>query len=93
MLYAHDEILMRYLTTHIFAFAFYHAYYWHLFAAIHDAYCETDNYRIVLEYMNGGDLLTMLQEEKSLTEMKTRNICHSLMSAVAHLHAHSIAHR
>jgi len=61
--------------------------------AIHDAYCEADNYHIILEYMNGGDLLGILEEENFLDEINARDICYSLMSAVTHLHTHLIAHR
>ena len=61
--------------------------------AIHDAYCEAESYRIILEYMNGGDLLGIIEKENSLDERNARDICYSLVSAITHLHTHSIAHR
>uniref|UniRef100_A0A7S1CVT8 Protein kinase domain-containing protein n=1 Tax=Skeletonema marinoi TaxID=267567 RepID=A0A7S1CVT8_9STRA len=60
---------------------------------IHDAYCEAESYRIILEYMNGGDLLGIIEKENSLDERNARDICYSLVSAITHLHTHSIAHR
>ena len=66
-----------------------------LSAVLHDTYAEPESYRLVFEYMNGGDLLDILEErEKScIDEMNARHICLSLMSAITHLHLHSIAHR
>ena len=61
--------------------------------AMHDAYCEAKSYRIILEFMNGGDLLDILEAENSLDEVTARSVCYSLMSAITHLHSHSIAHR
>ena len=61
--------------------------------AIHDAYCDAKSYHIVLEYMNSGDLLDIIEAENSLDEINARSICYSLMSAITHLHSHSIAHR
>ena len=61
--------------------------------AIHDAYCEAESYRIILEYMNGGDLLGIIEKENSLDERNARDICYSIVSAITHLHTHSIAHR
>eukprot|EP00985_Skeletonema_marinoi_P007042 scaffold3091_cov103-Skeletonema_marinoi.AAC.3 len=60
---------------------------------IHDAYCEAESYRIILEYMNGGDLLGIIEKENSLDERNARDICYSIVSAITHLHTHSIAHR
>ena len=42
--------------------------------------------------MNGGDLFGIIEEENSLDEINARDICYSIMSAITHLHAHSIAH-
>ena len=61
--------------------------------AMHDAYCEAKSYRIILEFMNGGDLLDIIEAENSLDEVTARSVCYSLMSAITHLHSHSIAHR
>lgn len=43
--------------------------------------------------MNGGDLLDIIEKENVLDEVSARSICHSLVSAITHLHSHSIAHR
>ena len=43
--------------------------------------------------MNGGDLVSMIEAEGSVDEITSRKICYSLISAIAHLHANSIAHR
>jgi len=64
-----------------------------ILTAIHDAYCEAESYRIILEYMNGGDLLGIIEKENSLDERNARDICYSIVSAITHLHTHSIAHR
>ena len=41
--------------------------------------------------MNGGDLLGIIEKENVLDEVNARSICYSLVSAVTHLHSHSIA--
>ncbi len=43
--------------------------------------------------MNGGDLLGIIEAENALDEVNARNICYSLVSAITHIHSHSIAHR
>lgn len=46
-----------------------------------------------MEHMNGGDLLTLIQEEQRLDEKRAREIFRQIAEGVCHLHENCIAHR
>lgn len=64
----------------------------HLFGVcIHD-----EKYYIVMEFLKGGDLLTMLRraaKRKSLNEAQRVHLALSIASGMLHLHAENILHR
>jgi len=54
---------------------------------------ETDNFYLVFEKMNGGPLLSHIQERVCFTESEASTIIKSLAEALKHLHKQGIAHR
>ncbi|MCO5583226.1 hypothetical protein L7F22_037134 [Adiantum nelumboides] len=47
----------------------------------------------ILDFLDGGDLLSHLEEAKLFSEDHARSCMAEIVSAVAHLHAHGILHR
>ncbi|MBN3300172.1 HUNK kinase, partial [Amia calva] len=55
---------------------------------------ETENsYYMVMELCLGGDLMDRICDKKRLDEKEVRRYTRQIMSAVEHLHRHSIVHR
>lgn len=50
-------------------------------------------YHLVMEIMNGGNLLSRMVSSKGLSEASTRNVCRSVLRALVFMHAKKIAHR
>lgn len=51
------------------------------------------HYYIVLELLNGGELLNRLRNLKAFTECEASSFMYQLVSAVSHLHSKSVVHR
>lgn len=59
-----------------------------------DIFENQDSIYIVMEFLQGGDFFSFLQERKfRLSEERARKIAHSLATAIYYLHSFGIAHR
>jgi calcium/calmodulin-dependent protein kinase I len=59
----------------------------------HDYYLEPARFIIVMELVEGGDLLTRLARKTVYSEKDARDLTEILLSAVNHCHQHDIVHR
>ena len=60
---------------------------------LHDVFDSDDHVRLVLEMVNGGELLDRLIQKTNYTEREARDVCKIVMEAIHHCHEHKIAHR
>ncbi|ORY91469.1 kinase-like domain-containing protein [Leucosporidium creatinivorum] len=58
-----------------------------------DHYEDAQRIWLVLEYVDGGDLLDYIMNRKGLSEGETREIALMVCEAVAYLHSQGVAHR
>eukprot|EP01064_Diplonema_japonicum_P015978 TRINITY_DN2401_c0_g1_i3.p1 TRINITY_DN2401_c0_g1~~TRINITY_DN2401_c0_g1_i3.p1 ORF type:complete len:558 (+),score=129.19 TRINITY_DN2401_c0_g1_i3:95-1768(+) len=58
-----------------------------------DVMQQGDKMHLVLEYVNGGELLEVIAKVKRLFEDEARHYFHQLMSGVAYMHSLGIVHR
>ncbi|CAB9502563.1 MAP kinase-activated protein kinase 2 (Fragment) [Seminavis robusta] len=60
---------------------------------LHDVFDGKDTVHMILEIVQGGELLGRLIQKKNYTEREARDVCKSVMEAMHHCHSHKIAHR
>lgn len=48
---------------------------------------------MVLDYLQGGELLERIRKKKSFTEAEASNIMRQIVSAVDYMHHHGVVHR
>ena len=60
---------------------------------LYDSFQDTEYLYMVLEYLPGGDLMSLLVKEDTLSEFETRFYVAEIASAVSAVHAHGYAHR
>ena len=60
---------------------------------LHEFYEDSCNYFLVMEYIKGGDLYSMIEKTKKISEAKAAIIMKQLLSALAYLHSQKIVHR
>lgn len=60
---------------------------------LYETYEDEDEFKLVMEYCEGGELKDRLLEEGKLTEKVTADILYQVISATNHLHENGIAHR
>lgn len=46
-----------------------------------------------MEYLEGGELLSLVEEKGHFTEMEARNFFQQLVSAIAYCHTRKVIHR
>ena len=56
-------------------------------------YVEPEQVVLVLELMQGGTLLDLILDQGPLPEHEARAAMRAILGALAHLHAHQVAHR
>jgi calcium-dependent protein kinase len=62
-------------------------------ARLERVYETSEDVHLVMEHMSGGEVLTRLTRRKRYTEKVAADTLHSMLLAVAYLHAHRICHR
>jgi serine/threonine protein kinase len=62
-------------------------------AKLYDVIESEDRINIVMEYSEGGELLTYITKQGKLTENEARRLFLQLLSAVQYCHSHNIIHR
>ena len=60
---------------------------------LYDVFDETDFVHLILEKVDGGELLERLIAKETYTECEGRDVCRIVMGAMNHCHEHKIAHR
>jgi serine/threonine protein kinase len=60
---------------------------------LHDVFDEPDTSYVVLERMNGGDLIDRIIEKAHYTENDAKEVCINLLKGVEHCHKMKIANR
>lgn len=60
---------------------------------IYDVFDEADCIHLVLEKVDGGELLDRLIQKSTYTEYEARDVCKIVMHAIDHCHRHQVAHR
>ena len=60
---------------------------------LYDVFDETDFVHLVLEKINGGELLDRLIEKTKYSECEARDVCKIVFEALRHCHEHKVAHR
>lgn len=58
-----------------------------------DVFDETDYIHLVLEKVDGGELLDRLIQKSNYTECEARDVCKIVMGAIGHCHDNRVAHR
>lgn len=58
-----------------------------------DVFDETDYVHLVLEKVDGGELLDRLIQKTSYDECEARDVCKIVMKAMKHCHDNKVAHR
>lgn len=61
--------------------------------SLHDVFDEEDFVHLVLEKVDGGELLERIIQKNSYDECEARDVCKIIMEAMRHCHSHKIAHR
>jgi len=62
-------------------------------AKLYDVIESEDRINIVMEYSEGGELLTYITKQGKLNENEARRLFLQLLSAVQYCHSHNIIHR
>lgn len=62
-------------------------------AKIIEAISDPVHYYIILELLEGGELLNRLRQMIKFTEQQAANIMSQLVSAVSHMHSYDVVHR
>lgn len=60
---------------------------------LHDVFDEIDYIHLILEKVDGGELLDRLIQKSQYTEKEARDVSAIVMEAIRHCHEHKIAHR
>ena len=60
---------------------------------LYEVYEERAFCYLVMELMEGGELLEYIIEKKTFTEKEARNCCRCVLSALAYMHDRRVAHR
>lgn len=60
---------------------------------LYDVFDETDFVHLVLEKVNGGELLDRLIEKTKYSECEARDVCKIVFEALRYCHEHKVAHR
>ena len=60
---------------------------------LYDSFQDKENLYMVLEFLPGGDLMSLLVKEDTLPEAETRFYVAEIAKAVSAVHAHGYAHR
>lgn len=63
------------------------------FVQLQFAFQSKDELFLVMEYMHGGDCLSLLSSVKRLPEHVAQHFIAQVCMAVMHLHAHGVIHR
>ncbi|KAI5058768.1 hypothetical protein GOP47_0026938 [Adiantum capillus-veneris] len=58
-----------------------------------DSFLSSKQAHLLLDFLDGGDLLSQLEEDGPFVEAHARSCLAEIVSAVAHLHSHGILHR
>jgi serine/threonine protein kinase len=58
-----------------------------------DVFDEPEYYHLVLEKVDGGELLDRLIHKTKYDECEARDLCKIVMEAMRHCHEHKVAHR
>jgi serine/threonine protein kinase len=61
--------------------------------SLRDFFLDSDNYYLVLDYCDGGDLAEYTVEQQQLREPLVATIFQQIVSAISHCHSREIAHR
>ena len=61
--------------------------------ALHDFFSDNDNFYLVMDYCQGGDLAEYLYNNVNLRESVAATIFKQIVLGVSYLHSHGIAHR
>lgn len=54
---------------------------------------KNHEYKIIMEFMDGGDLTSLLQSKQKLSWVFRRHIAYNIAKGIAYLHEHNLAHR
>ena len=60
---------------------------------LYDVFDEAEYVHLVLEKVNGGELLDRLIHKTKYTECEARDVCKVVFEAMRHCHEHQVAHR
>ena len=60
---------------------------------IYEFYQDEENYYLIAEYLEGGELFSFISQKKNLDEKTVFIIMEQIISAVHYLHKHNIIHR
>ncbi|CAB9523201.1 MAP kinase-activated protein kinase 2 (Fragment) [Seminavis robusta] len=60
---------------------------------LYDVFDETDFVHLILEKVDGGELLDRLINKENYTECEARDLCKIVMEAMTHCHKNKVAHR
>lgn len=60
---------------------------------LYDVFDEEEFVHLVLEKVNGGELLDRLIEKTKYSECEARDVCQIVFEALRHCHEHKVAHR
>jgi calcium-dependent protein kinase len=60
---------------------------------IYEFYRDKQNFYLITEYIEGGELFDKIAKQRCLTEVDAAKIMKQLLSAVVYCHNHKIVHR
>ena len=60
---------------------------------LYDVYDEPEQYYMVTEMMNGGELFDRIVQKSHYNEKEARDVCVVLLKAIEYCHAQKVAHR
>lgn len=60
---------------------------------LYDVFDEAEFVHVVLEKVNGGELLDRLIKKENYDECEARDVCRVVMRAMKHCHDNKVAHR
>ncbi len=60
---------------------------------LHDYFLEQNQCYLILEFLPGKELFERIIQKSTFTEEEARNSCRCVLSALAYMHEHRMAHR
>jgi serine/threonine protein kinase len=60
---------------------------------LHDVFDEADFVHLILEKVDGGELLERIVHKNNYDECEARDVCKIVMEAMRHCHVNKVAHR